>query len=82
LHDGQVHYGEPLVSSPEEPHDQLEKGALNATVLKPIGTNRLEFEQLLETDKPASVKRLLGPLTPEMVPIIRCVDLNYLKHSE
>lgn len=34
------------------------------------------------TDEVATVKRLLGPLTQKDVPILRCVGLNYAKHSE
>lgn len=32
------------------------------------------------TDKVVDVKTLLGPLTPEDVPIVKCVGLNYMKH--
>ncbi len=34
------------------------------------------------TDEVATVKTLLGPLTPSDVPILRCIGLNYLTHSE
>ena len=34
------------------------------------------------TDETVTVKKLLGPLTPKDVPILRCVGLNYAKHSE
>lgn len=34
------------------------------------------------TDEVVTVKRLLGPLTQKDVPILRCVGLNYAKHSE
>jgi hypothetical protein len=33
------------------------------------------------TDEVVTVKQLLGPLTQEDVPILRCVGLNYAKHS-
>ena len=33
------------------------------------------------TDEIATVKELLGPLAQEDVPILRCVGLNYAKHS-
>ena len=29
-----------------------------------------------------TVEEILGPLTPKDVPILRCVGLNYVKHSE
>jgi hypothetical protein len=34
------------------------------------------------TDEVVTVKKLLGPLAPEDVPILRCVGLNYEKHSK
>ena len=33
------------------------------------------------SDEVVSVKRLLGPLARDDVPILRCVGLNYAKHS-
>jgi hypothetical protein len=33
------------------------------------------------TDEIVTVKELLGPLAQEDVPILRCVGLNYAKHS-
>lgn len=33
------------------------------------------------TDEVVEVGKLLGPLTPRMVPSVRCIGLNYLKHS-
>lgn len=32
------------------------------------------------TDKIVTVKKLLGPLAPKDVPILRCIGLNYAKH--
>ncbi|KAK3398803.1 hypothetical protein B0T20DRAFT_469707 [Sordaria brevicollis] len=32
------------------------------------------------TDEVVTVKKLLGPLTPADVPILRCIGLNYLEH--
>lgn len=34
------------------------------------------------TDEIVTVKKLLGPLTQEDVPIIRCIGLNYATHSK
>jgi len=34
------------------------------------------------SDEVATVKKLLGPLGAAEVPILRCVGLNYIKHSE
>ena len=33
------------------------------------------------TDEIVTVEMLLGPLTPKDLPILRCVGLNYAKHS-
>jgi hypothetical protein len=34
------------------------------------------------TDEVVTVHKLLGPLTKEDVPILRCVGLNYKTHSK
>lgn len=34
------------------------------------------------TDETVQVKRILGPLTPQDVPILRCIGLNYANHSQ
>lgn len=36
----------------------------------------------LVTDEVVTVRSLLGPLTRDDVPILRCVGLNYMSHSE
>lgn len=79
--DGKTYYGEPLISSPEELHQQIEQQSLKAKILKSVGPWPA-FENDDELREATSVKRILGPLTPETVPIIRCVGLNYLKHSK
>jgi len=33
------------------------------------------------TDEVVVVRKLLGPLTTDDVPIIRCIGLNFIKHS-
>lgn len=83
--DGQCLFGEPLISSPEELQEHLEKGVLRARVLQGLDKGTwLDFSNA----KPHSpeeivfVKRLVGPLDPEHVPIIRCIGLNYIKHSK
>jgi hypothetical protein len=34
------------------------------------------------TDEEVTVKKLLGPVTVDEVPIIRCIGLNFIKHSK
>ena len=38
-------------------------------------------EDCTVTSQVASVRKLLGPLTPSDVPTTRCIGLNYAKHS-
>ena len=33
------------------------------------------------TNETVNVAKILGPLTPTEIPILRCVGLNYAKHS-
>ena len=79
--DAQVHYGDPIVSSVTDLNSQLEAGTLQAEEL--IGDT---FSQLSPSGQTLNVKQLLGPLTQDAkslhVPIIRCIGLNYMKHSK
>lgn len=75
--DGKTRYGEPIVEGAKPDIDQLAlDGKLKVKVLE--GANPWTAQHTGEED---SVKSLLGPLTPEQVPIIRCVGLNYKTHS-
>lgn len=75
--DGKIRYGEPIVEGSKPDIDQLaQDGKLKVKVLD--GPNPWSVESTGEED---SVKSLLGPLTPDQVPIIRCVGLNYKTHS-
>ncbi|KAK4626559.1 Fumarylacetoacetate hydrolase domain-containing protein 2 [Fulvia fulva] len=74
--DGEVKYGEPIVSDSKPDIDALaQKGGLKVNVLE--GPTPVEAKQTGEEDE---VKELLGPLTPRDVPIIRCIGLNYKTH--
>lgn len=72
----QVRLGDPLVESAEELLEALKNGSLKADEL--IGQ---DFTTATATGKIVNVKKLIGPLTPKDVPIIRCVGLNYARHS-
>jgi hypothetical protein len=75
--DGEIRYGEPIVSDAKPDIDQLaQDGKLEVNVLE--GANPIVAKANGEKD---TVKQLLGPLTPKDVPIIRCVGLNYKTHS-
>lgn len=75
--DNQVHYGEPIISSASEVTTLLDEGKLSAKEL--AGTSPFDCK---ETGKELKVQKLLGPLVPADVPIVRCVGLNYMKHSK
>ncbi|KAF2485021.1 hypothetical protein BDY17DRAFT_247386 [Neohortaea acidophila] len=74
--DGQERYGRPVVSSPDDDIAALAKaGSLTVQVCE--GIDALSARP---TDREDRVQRLLGPLRPEEVPIIRCIGLNYKTH--
>ncbi|KAK8085956.1 5-carboxymethyl-2-hydroxymuconate isomerase [Apiospora phragmitis] len=77
IDDDEVHYGEPKITTASELESLLEKGELLATEV--LGSNPFEGDA---TGKELKVKSLLGPLTPRDVPIVRCIGLNYIKHSK
>ncbi|KAJ8117606.1 hypothetical protein OPT61_g1251 [Boeremia exigua] len=72
-----VRYGDPIVSDSDV--DKIarlaEEGKLEVKVLE--GDHPLSARPNGETDK---VAKLLGPLEPGDVPIIRCIGLNYKTH--
>lgn len=77
--DGSIKYGEPIIPSDDTRPDidaLAQKGGLKVKVL--AGDSPLSAKPTGEEDE---VKQLLGPLTPEDVPIVRCVGLNYKTHS-
>ncbi|KAJ4252493.1 hypothetical protein NW762_011094 [Fusarium torreyae] len=73
--EGQIRFGDAVADSAQELTNLLEAGSLTANEL--VGTD--PFDAKL-TGKVYLVKKLLGPLTPQNVPIVRCVGLNYAKH--
>lgn len=76
--DGQIRYGEPLVSDSKPDIDQLaQDGTLTVKILE--GATPFLAEPTGAQDQ---VKHLLGPLTPKDVPVVRCTGLNYKTHSE
>jgi hypothetical protein len=75
--DGQTRYGEPIVEDSDDIDYLAATGALRVRVLQ--GTSAIAAVRSGDEDQ---VERLLGPLTPAEVPIVRCVGLNYKSHSE
>lgn len=74
---GTVRFGEPDVQDADEIEALAQNGTLTATgfagdspfALTPSGTKH-------------KVTKLLGLLTPNDVPLVKCVGLNYMKHSK
>ncbi len=74
---GTSHFGEPLIDKAEDLETLLEKGELFADVLEGDGP----FDLTTKGSKKA-VKKILGLFTPEDIPIVKCIGLNYMKHSK
>lgn len=78
--DGATRLGDPIVPS-DQKHPDIDAlalaGGLKVKVLQ-TGTNHPVHAT--PTDQEDVVKTLLGPLTPQDVPIVRCVGLNYKTH--
>ena len=76
--DGRVLRGEPILPTADYDLGYVtEKDQLQAKVI----TGKDIFSDAQVTDEIVTVKEMLGPLTQEEVPILRCVGLNYAKHS-
>ncbi|KAK4207429.1 hypothetical protein QBC37DRAFT_444506 [Rhypophila decipiens] len=69
--------GEPKVSSADVIEEALAQGTLEATVYQ--GS---DIFAATPTSTVLKVKRILPLLTPEDVPIVKCVGLNYIKHIQ
>ena len=80
--DGRLLRGEPILPTPDfDIGDTTADTKLQARVLS--GTDIYDTTGLTKvTDEIVTVKELLGPLEQRDVPILRCVGLNYAKHSK
>jgi hypothetical protein len=80
--DGRILRGEPIL--PIKDFDLgfvKESDGLEAKVI--IGDDIYDTSgKTVVSKEVAKVKRVLGPLAQEDVPILRCVGLNYAKHSQ
>lgn len=74
--EGKTAYGEPDIESIEQLDARLQDGSLYAHEL--LGNDPFS---LTAGSRRLRVKQLLPVLTPDDVPIIRCIGLNYVKHS-
>jgi hypothetical protein len=79
--DGKIYHGEPLAAASELDLGRVtEKDGLKAKVIE--GSDLFDTTgETKVTEKTVDVKEILGPLTRADVPVIRCIGLNYAKHS-
>lgn len=74
---GNSRFGEPKISSVSEFDEAVAKGTLEATVFE--GSSPFNVTPTSEVVK---VQEVLPLLTVKDVPIVKCVGLNYIKHSK
>lgn len=81
--DGRILRGEPVLPADKD----VDLGFI--TEADKLQARILEGEDIYDTtgktvltEQTAQVKRVLSPLAQSDVPILRCVGLNYAKHSE
>lgn len=77
--DGKVAFGEPIITADEvfSVQELAEKGQLKAKYF-----GGADVFSVQATDKLVEVKSLLPCLMADDVPIVKCVGLNYMKHSK
>ena len=79
--DGRELRGEPILPSPDfDVGTTTEETGLKAKVIQ-VANNDVFDPSTKVTDEEVTVKKLLGPVTTDEVPIIRCIGLNFIKHS-
>lgn len=80
--DGRVLRGEPVLPSEDFDLGKVtESDKLKAKII--TGDDIFDTTGKTKvTDEEATVKKLLGPLVREEVPVLRCIGLNYAKHSK
>jgi hypothetical protein len=79
--DGRELRGEPILPSPDfDVGTTTAETGLKAKVVEVANSDIFDAATKV-TDEVVTVKELLGPVTQEEVPIIRCIGLNFIKHS-
>ncbi len=80
--DGRILRGEPILPSPDfDLGNTTAETQLKARVIS--GNDLYDTSGITKvTDELVTVRELLGPLAQADVPILRCVGLNYAKHSK
>ncbi|PIB02978.1 Fumarylacetoacetate hydrolase domain-containing protein 2 [Cercospora beticola] len=77
--DGATRLGDPIIPSSETSHPDIDALALSGNLKVKVLEGRVAV-QATPTGQEDTVKTLLGPLTPQDVPIVRCIGLNYKTH--
>jgi len=72
-----ITFGEPEIMTAGELLEKYQEKALYASEFKGYSPFALS-----PTRRKVHVKRLLEVLTPADIPIVRCIGLNYMKHSK
>lgn len=73
---GAIRFGEPDVYDASQVQGLVEQGKLEATGFE--GSDPFDLQP---TAQKYAVKEVLGILEPDNVPLIKCIGLNYMKHS-
>jgi hypothetical protein len=79
--DGRILRGEPILPTPDF---DLGKTTVETKLKAKVVVGDNIYDDTGETkvsDEVVTVKKLLGPLTRDDVDILRCVGLNYTRHS-
>ncbi|KAF3032579.1 hypothetical protein E8E11_001654 [Didymella keratinophila] len=80
--DGRELRGQPILPSPDfDVGTTTESTGLKAKVIS-VANNDIFDAATKVTDEEVTVKKLLGPVTVDEVPIIRCIGLNFIKHIQ
>jgi hypothetical protein len=79
--DGRELRGEPILPSADfDVGTTTEETGLTAKIID-VANGDIFAAETKVTDEVVTVKKLLGPVTTDEVPIIRCIGLNFIKHS-
>jgi hypothetical protein len=80
--DGRELRGEPILPHPDfDVGTTVAEGGLQAKVIA-VANNDIFDPATKVTEEEVTIEKLLGPVTQEEVPIIRCIGLNFIKHSK
>ncbi|KAG9201796.1 hypothetical protein G6514_005412 [Epicoccum nigrum] len=80
--DGRELRGQPILPSPDfDVGTTTEATGLKAKIIS-VANGDIFSADTKVTDEEVTVKKLLGPVTVDEVPIIRCIGLNFIKHIQ